>query len=414
MNVMSPKKPVDPAWQLRTLAASAKALDKSGDTAGAGEIYKRVLELAPFNGPALSFHARQAHEAGEFERALALLDKAIQGNPRNARHYNNRAQVYLSLGRLEDAVKDLERVLEVMPGFATALFQKALLLRDLGQRDEAVREAVRAWRQHPDVEQTANLESAPESIRAIIKECADLLRATQLVMIDSELESVIEQFGKESLRRVFDSVAAFSGLGDRPNTGHGASAGLCVPGLTEVSASPSWAWANISAEDLERCRESAQRILMPTASGSATGYTSQILQAPLGEVERVLAEVLESAPLIPVPYGQPCLILAPTGTWHLHVQEGNNWKQTAYLPLEVPEKVLLACGPVKMNPTAGSCVLASPLHDQYLHVGVGKPAMLLAFSVWHPELNDAEIAGFTAVLKAMGRFDAKYRLSTDS
>src|SRR5690349_20471722 len=105
----------DAAWQIKTLVQSAAALSKSGDEAGAEDIFRRVLEAAPFNGPALSFFARKAYTAGNLQEALALLDKAQQSTPNNPRHYHNRAQVLVSLGRLEDAIRDLDTARGILP-----------------------------------------------------------------------------------------------------------------------------------------------------------------------------------------------------------------------------------------------------------------------------------------------------------
>lgn len=394
----------DAAWQIKTLVQSAAALLKSGDTAGAEDIYRRVLEVAPFNGPALSFFARSAYTAGNLQEALALIDKAQQGAPRNPRHYHNRAQILKALGRLEDAIRDLDTARELLPNFSLPLFQKALLLRDLGQRETAVRTAIEAWQHYPEailVDVASEAANLPQSTRDIIRETANLIRATQLVMVDSELEPVIDRHGKDALQRLFAALSAFTGLTQAEPAGAQLRPGLSLAGLA-APETPAWA-------DALRGRNGEIAALARRITGANSAELIRIAVDADGiDDHRKLLTLLEGVPLVPAPDGGVSVILAPAGIHRLSLANGHNWRQEAYLALELPEKVALSFGTDNLVPETGEVYLGRSEQPHHLQIGSGGSALLLSLSTWHPGLSAAEREGLPAALRGMRRFNAKY------
>ena len=401
----SPAKP-DAAWQIKTLVQSAAALLKSGDEAGAEDIFRRVLEAAPFNGPALSFFARKAYSDGNLQEALALMDKAQQSSPRNPRHYHNRAQILVALGRLEDAIRDLDTARDILPGFALPLFQKALLLRDLGQRESAVRTAIEAWRTYPEanlVDIAPEAEDLPQYTRETIRETANLIRATQLIMVDSELEPAIERHGKDSLQRLFAALSAFTGLTQADPNVSQLRPGLNLPGLAPATA-PTWI-------ELLRDRNSELAALARRLAGPGSiEFTRLAVDADGGEDHRKLLALLEGVPLVAAPDGGISVILAPAGIHRISLANGHNWRQQAYLVLELPEKFALSFGTDNIAAVTGQTYLGRSEQNHHLQVGTGGTALLISFSTWHPDLSEAEREGLPAALRGMRRFSEKYGL----
>ena len=404
----TPAKP-DAAWQIKTLVQSAAALLKSGDNAGAEDIFRRVLEVAPFNGPALSFFARNAYSAGNLQEALALIDKAQQSAPRNPRHYHNRAQILIALGRLEDAIRDLDAAREIMPDFALPLFQKALLLRDLGQRDAAVRTAIEAWQHFPEaqvVDAAPEARDVPQSTRDTLRETANLIRATQLVMVDSELEPVIERHGKDSLQRLFAALAEFTGLSQAETPASQLRPGLRFAGLSAPVAAP--AWTETLRDHLSEISAAARRL-----AGTGSGELTRIAVEANGDTDqRALLSLLEGVPLVPAPDGGVSVILAPAGIHRLGLANRHNWRQEAYLVLEISEKVALSFATDNIVPEVGQTYFGRSEQPHHLQIGTGGSALLLSFSTWHPELSEAEREALPAAMHGMRRFNAKYALST--
>ena len=399
----TPAKP-DAAWQIKTLVQSATALQQNGDEAGAEDIYRRVLEVAPFNGPALSFFARKAYAAGNLQEALAMMDKALEGAPRNPRHYHNRAQILIALGRLEDAIRDLDTSRGILPSFALPLFQKALLQRDLGQRDTAIRTAIEAWQNFPEaqlVDVAPDAENLPKSARETIRETANLIRATQLIMVDSELEPIIERHGKESLQRLFAALSAFTGLSQSDTPTTTLRPGLSLGGLASVTTPP---WTEIACGRSGDIATVARRI----AGTQPTELLRISVEADKSEDHRKLHALLESIPLVAAPDGGVSVILAPAGIHQIGLANAHNWRQEAYLALNLPEKIALSFGIDNIVPETGKVYLGRSEQPHHLQVGAGGTALFISFSVWHPDLSEAEREGLPAALRGMRRFNMKY------
>ncbi|MGH8398711.1 MAG: tetratricopeptide repeat protein, partial [Gammaproteobacteria bacterium] len=224
----------DLANTVKILADSAKVLAGRGDLADAEQVYTQILAAAPYHVPALQFLARQAYTAGDYQKALSLTERAIESAPDFPLLYQNRALIYRQVGKLDAALESLDKALQIRPGFPLILLNKAMLLKDLGRREEALQMAITGWRLLPDPETMSNDSTIPEVRRALIKEVADLIRSSQLAMVDGELESVIKKFGRPALGRILSAVAIYAGLQLPANpknslTGTGA---LVIPNLS--------------------------------------------------------------------------------------------------------------------------------------------------------------------------------------
>ena len=64
--------------------------------------------------------AQTAMDAGDFERAIQNLDKAIELNPQFADAFCNRGLAYVNLGRYARAMQDFDKAIELKPQFAIA------------------------------------------------------------------------------------------------------------------------------------------------------------------------------------------------------------------------------------------------------------------------------------------------------
>lgn len=391
------------ARQIKTLADSARALMEQGDLTSAEEIYRRILDVAPYHGPALSFFARIASTAGDNELALQLIDKAVKGNPGKIVHLLNRAKTYTSLGRLDEALRDLDAGLTLMPDHPAALFHKALVQRDIGDRKGAVKTAIRAWLCTGNPDALAADQGASEYLRAQVAECSNLIRSTQLLLIDSELEPIIDSDGKESLARVFAAVGAYAGLNGAP----GPAQGLVFPELTEPPPRDEigQAWHAALTDRLGEFRQMADGVL-PLGTPLRGMLTRPLLPGPIGDQ-------LASADLA-LPLASPLedgfsLLLAPQGASFLNKRQRYNWARSVYLFLDVPGSAQLSCGRDTLDVKPGSVLSAGPGSEHTLHNTGDGALRLLRFDIWHPELSSAERAGLEGVFKAIRKFDSQYR-----
>ena len=72
-------------------------------------------------------------QAGEFEKALALLDRAVELTPKNASVWLNRGVVRQAMARLPEAAADYEEAAKLDPSLADARFNLGVLAEERGQ-----------------------------------------------------------------------------------------------------------------------------------------------------------------------------------------------------------------------------------------------------------------------------------------
>jgi len=87
--------------------------------------------------------------AGEMEKALALLDRAVELMPRSAGIRLNRGAVRQGMGRAAEAAADFEEALKLEPGLADAQFNLGLQAEERGQYVSALERYSAALRSDP-------------------------------------------------------------------------------------------------------------------------------------------------------------------------------------------------------------------------------------------------------------------------
>ncbi|MFF3323071.1 tetratricopeptide repeat protein [Streptomyces sp. NPDC002889] len=87
---------------------------------------------------ALVVRARDLHNAGEYEAALADSLRALELDPASAAALHGRGRTHRRLGDLDAALCDLDRALELDPGFAWTLAERGEVHRLAGRYEEAV------------------------------------------------------------------------------------------------------------------------------------------------------------------------------------------------------------------------------------------------------------------------------------
>jgi len=88
---------------------------------------------------------------GEYQKAVAVLDKAIELDPGFALAYNNRGWAYIELGQYEEAITDCDKAIEFDPDLALAYNNRGLAYVRLGQYEEAVADCNKAIELDPDL-----------------------------------------------------------------------------------------------------------------------------------------------------------------------------------------------------------------------------------------------------------------------
>lgn len=118
--------------------ASALALHRAGDRAGASKRYARILAERPDHAEAMHMLGVLAVQEGRHQRALIFLRAAERAGLRTPELASNLALAMKGLGRAEEAERLLREAVERRPDYTEALVNLGNLLRETDRSAEAV------------------------------------------------------------------------------------------------------------------------------------------------------------------------------------------------------------------------------------------------------------------------------------
>ncbi len=128
-------------------------LQQNEQWAAAGEIYRRILEVAPDHADALHFSGVLAHQQERSEQAVALIERSLELEPERADWYSNLGIVLQDRLRLDEAIAAYEHAIDLEPDHANAHNNLGVVLRATGrfaQAEAAYRTAIRIDPNHLD------------------------------------------------------------------------------------------------------------------------------------------------------------------------------------------------------------------------------------------------------------------------
>ena len=103
------------------------------------------------------------HEKGEYDRAIADYDRAIQLNPDDAYPLSNRGNAHEHKGEYDRAIADYDQVIKLKPDHALSFYNRGIAFRLKGEYDRAIRDYDRAIELKPDgMDAPFSASSAPE------------------------------------------------------------------------------------------------------------------------------------------------------------------------------------------------------------------------------------------------------------
>ncbi|HEX2668523.1 MAG TPA: aspartyl/asparaginyl beta-hydroxylase domain-containing protein [Gammaproteobacteria bacterium] len=426
------------AWQVQTLADSAKQLAERGELRQAEQIYRQILEVAPYHVRSLNFLAVQALERGELDQSQSFLEQALRAAPDRPILHQNLGLVHRRRGESDKALAALERAIALKPAHRTAWLHKGAVLEDLGRHDEAVRAYWQAWLHFPDADAVANDSFAAPALRDLVMQAAEGIRATQLKLIADALAPVHEKHGPEALKRVDEAAEIYVGRRP-PRYQHGLQhpSFIYLPGLAPrpFFERAEFPWAPALEAATATIREELRAVLA-SGEGIAPYVQVQAGTAPqqwaeldgskqwssfhlckAGErIETNLARcpktaaALAALPLPEIPGHAPealFSVLQP-GT-HIPPHFGlANYKIVVHLPLIVPADCAIRVGNETRGWKEGECLL---LDDSFQHEAWNRSQELRAVlitEVWHPDLTAAEREGIAALVAGISAFNRSY------
>lgn len=138
--------PADP----RALLREAVQHHQRGDLQRAESLYRQVLQSDPEQPDALHFLGLIAHQCGQSDAGIDLMQRSLARRPDNALYRNNLGGIYLQRQQFAEAATEFGRAVELKPDYADAWQHLGEACVGLAHLDEARRHYERALALNPD------------------------------------------------------------------------------------------------------------------------------------------------------------------------------------------------------------------------------------------------------------------------
>ena len=123
---------------------------RAGRLAQAEAIYRQVLGTTPEHPDALHLLGMIAHQTGNHQAAIDLINRAIEADPANPFYYNNIGGVYRALGQHGQAIENYRKALALKTDLPEACNNLGISLKELGRHNDALGAYRKALSLKPD------------------------------------------------------------------------------------------------------------------------------------------------------------------------------------------------------------------------------------------------------------------------
>ena len=147
-NNIAPAKPQSPLYpriaarpmtaEIQVQMQQALAAYNHGQLDKARELFEEIVNQFPDSADALHMLGVIAYQREEYQRAEAVIGKAIALNPGNAAYYSDRGLALQQLKQLEAALEHYDKAIAIQPDLAITHLNRGNVLKALGQQDAAV------------------------------------------------------------------------------------------------------------------------------------------------------------------------------------------------------------------------------------------------------------------------------------
>ncbi len=116
----------------------AISLYRQGRLAEAASLYRQIVADNPHHAEALGLLGVIEAQTGNLSAGIALIDRAIEIDPKDPFLFNNRGNALRDLKRFDEALISFDRALALNPDFAQAHYNRGHVLTDLARFEEAL------------------------------------------------------------------------------------------------------------------------------------------------------------------------------------------------------------------------------------------------------------------------------------
>ena len=122
----------------KELLQQAIALHRRGQLAQAEGLYSEILKIQPKHFDALHLLGVIALQAQNHQRAVELIDQAIELYPHNAAFYSSRGAALQELKQYDAAIASYDQAITLKPDYADAWYNRGLALQGRNQLEGAI------------------------------------------------------------------------------------------------------------------------------------------------------------------------------------------------------------------------------------------------------------------------------------
>ena len=412
---------------LPALQAAAMHALQAGREDEAGQLWARVLEHEPQNGPALLSLGQRAFRHGDLDTARRAFERLVAAHPANAQGWINLALTHK--GRNDDVAEQaaIDNALRNDPSDLIALILRANLLERQGQRHKAASVYGAAASVAPP------LQALEPGLRTAVEHATRYRAGYQQdfgAFLDRFLADQYQKFNGENLARFRESVDI---MVDRKRRYESRSMGYHYPGLAPAPIFPrgDFPWLDAIEAGTDAIRAEFLQVMEKDAG--FTPYLSyppdmphnqfaELNNSPRWSAFHLLADgapvpgnteqcpetmrLLAGAPQPEQPGRTPSAmfsLLKPRTRIPAHVGV-SNVRLVTHLPLIVPDK----CGFRVANETRGWEVGQAFVFDDTIEHEAWNDSdsvrVVLIFDIWHPQLSQPERAMITALTQGIHQF----------
>jgi aspartate beta-hydroxylase len=414
-------------------------LARAGRLSAAETVCKRIVAMCPDHPDALNFLASLALRRGDPVRGCALLQQALQVEPRKPLLHKNLAFAYAMRGDFDAALDALNQALALAPDFALAHLHKGEVLESLGRECEALESYYTGVEQGYRQGFWAQPAALPPKQRGLLEHAVGLVEAARERFIGGRLAPIRERYGAHALARVDQCIEIQLGRRPRENPHpRQQPTRMAFPGLPARNFFPREQFPMF--DSLEEATPNIQAELASVLAGSE-GF-QPFIHRPDGQCEenwRALndspdwnafffyrdgvrwedncrrcpktAAALDAIDLCRVPgHGPEAFFSVLTPGTHIPLHTGmTNTRLTCHLPLVIPDNCGIRIGGEDYTWREGRCIIFDDTFEHEAWNGSERTRIVLIFDIWNPDLTAIEREALSVVIDAMVEFKREMR-----